>query len=1061
MSEESDRKEVIKLIRACLLSSKGGVCLDQINRDYHDLVGENIPYRKLGHANLTDFFSKARDVCRIMESQGKILVHPVATQDNQHIDLLVSGQKKSSSGSARGKKRGGGQQQQQQHYGFRRPAQRSSWIPPVHSHHNNAHHHHFNGHGKGGNHPRRGAANKKVGSGRLPPRSSISNSTFRMPSQPQSGGGVGLYASSASVSASASASSSSHKQLRAPSSIPHNNNANGSNKNTNGAGGNASSNTYQTTPHATAPVQANGRSPESYPLKIGTFHSGRQSNTKQKGNPTKSNGADEGRDYVKDLSQYLESKGMGPLEFKTSEMGSKKVRARTYVSSVCVEGTSYRTFPLEYGSKELAEAAAAKLAVEALGLKEETAHKPKEEGYKQVGEMNDVIAQRIVEMVGDKMNGVWSTQIDMEYKGKYKEVLPLGWPQSVILERHGLTVSTPIKDYYIVIPQKTGEEEESQDKPIFDSSKKTTLPPLVLPEDPYWYVHILAVHSPEHVVVRFLDDRNFADLSTEMELYYYDFSTKLPPVTEPTVGSLYAAKLDSDWHRVRVRNVMGIRVTVYFIDLGDEETLTVNDLRAMNPKFLSFPPQAISVNLAGLESLEEDAAASHLREIILGRSFVAEVISRGEEDAPRIILYDTSTDNDINLNKQVLEELRGEVSEVLNSRLSPGDEISPAFLLSVSSSASGELILQRGLDSLQSLIQEAKDNLSADEPSSLGNNKLYLAKSALNENTLYRASLLSTQVKEGKAFKARLADVPEGWTPEAAEKLRALIPQDKAISVKVVQSSPDGQLPLVEIRFYLDGGKEEDSSSINALISDMTELFILPETSSPPPTPSSAFSPMDELLFSEIASLKGLVPPKIPEKDEFLDVTVTLAASPSNFYVQPWRQTESLEILVSEINEYYSEPSRRVHSITLDDLKKDSFFAALHSDGYWYRIKVDQVLEDQNLTVKIVDYGDFIMVPLTNLQPLWPQFRNLPMQAIKAFLSEIVPVNGDWTPDDAVWFSNRSVNKQFVSVVKDASQEEDGSIKLGLSLIDVSHPKEDIIIDKLLVEEKRAVYLCI
>ncbi|QQP35894.1 Tudor domaincontaining protein 7Alike [Caligus rogercresseyi] len=66
-------------------------------------------------------------------------------------------------------------------------------------------------------------------------------------------------------------------------------------------------------------------------------------------------------------------------------MGSKKVRARTYVSSVCVEGTSYRTFPLEYGSKELAEAAAAKLAVEALGLKEETAHKPKEEGYKQVG----------------------------------------------------------------------------------------------------------------------------------------------------------------------------------------------------------------------------------------------------------------------------------------------------------------------------------------------------------------------------------------------------------------------------------------------------------------------------------------------------------------------------------------------------------------------------------------------------------------------------------------------------------------------------------------------------
>lgn len=39
------------------------------------------------------------------------------------------------------------------------------------------------------------------------------------------------------------------------------------------------------------------------------------------------------------------------------------------------------------------------------------------------------------------------------------------------------------------------------------------------------------------------------------------------------------------------------------------------------------------------------------------------------------------------------------------------------------------------------------------------------------------------------------------------------------------------------------------------------------------------------------------------------------------------------------------------------------------------------------LAAKLVDYGEFSMLPIHNMQPLWPQFRNLPMQAISATLN--------------------------------------------------------------------------
>ena len=74
-------------------------------------------------------------------------------------------------------------------------------------------------------------------------------------------------------------------------------------------------------------------------------------------------------------------------------------------------------------------------------------------------------------------------------------------------------------------------------------------------------------------------------------------------------------------------------------------------------------------------------------------------------------------------------------------------------------------------------------------------------------------------------------------------------------------------------------------------------------------------------------------------------------------------------------------------SLTSAHLSKDFFFSGRHDDGQWYRVKVNSMLDEYTAAVKLVDYGDYCMMQLENMQPLWPQFRNLAMQAISASLA--------------------------------------------------------------------------
>lgn len=378
-------------------------------------------------------------------------------------------------------------------------------------------------------------------------------------------------------------------------------------------------------------------------------------------------------------------------------------------------------------------------------------------------------------------------------------------------------------------------------------------------------------------------------------------------------------KYEDEWHRVRLEKSEGVYMTVFMIDTGDSEVVTRDKLKELDDNFMDLPAQAYSVSLFSLEEDPNNVGIFQLLEQeILGKSFVAEIVEQHETFAD-VILHDTSSDEEINVNKKLR------------------DIIYPA--------------------------NGRSKNTQATQPQSL-----------------------NTSVA---------SDVTD-------------------------KTEVDGDSSL------------QSDSSVDSVTMD-----------------------------PELAAMKDLVPMEPPGLGQYFDVLVTLAASPSHFYVQSWGENESLELLTKRMTEFYDKPAN-IKPLTREDLARDRYFAA-QENGRWIRVYFKSALvcgDSPSCSVFAVDHGHHTLMDASSMQVLWSNFRNLPAQAINAKLSDVIAADGDWTPEACVNFSKTVVNKPFVAIIKSKKyQPEINTWSIGVSLIDTSHPDKDVYIDKALVDSKSAVLL--
>lgn len=420
------------------------------------------------------------------------------------------------------------------------------------------------------------------------------------------------------------------------------------------------------------PMNGNQISNKSFPSNYNNNNAHRNVNSS-----TMNNSRGYSDQYKPLLQEYFNKNSLGSLEYKTATLetkvsgpnnnqGAKNFKAsklmKRFISTVKVHDKNYQTFPQDFATSDAAEEAAAKLACIQLNINKASLgnandsssnksikranqpsinHTPSActisnsvtndtdfgdwippptdtSGVTPVGkdkeELNMIkYIDRIIQLVGKRSNGVWSTQIDVEYSQTFHERLPDNWTENIEKLEYGqkrLRMDRPIPGRCIILPNLEFDlseeisksaptqtdtqnsmvtiEAENKEKnlgvkaptsivdksasypktplevntksvpsPGYDIQKQNKPPSLLMPEEELWDVYVTHVHSTMNVCLRLLGDEysaKFDDLVTNMELHYFNADT-MPSVLVPTVGKLYAAKVDGEWHRVEVTNV--------------------------------------------------------------------------------------------------------------------------------------------------------------------------------------------------------------------------------------------------------------------------------------------------------------------------------------------------------------------------------------------------------------------------------------------------------------------------------------------------------------------------
>ena len=100
MASDTKVKDLVTLkreIRALLISSKRGCTPEQLQNDYLQVMGENIPYHFLGHTNFMSFIYSIPDVASVNRSRNNPVLYGVADSTTKKIQDMVSKQRDSGS----------------------------------------------------------------------------------------------------------------------------------------------------------------------------------------------------------------------------------------------------------------------------------------------------------------------------------------------------------------------------------------------------------------------------------------------------------------------------------------------------------------------------------------------------------------------------------------------------------------------------------------------------------------------------------------------------------------------------------------------------------------------------------------------------------------------------------------------------------------------------------------------------------------------------------------------------------------------------------------------------
>ncbi|XP_013368721.1 PREDICTED: tudor domain-containing protein 7 isoform X2 [Chinchilla lanigera] len=710
------------------------------------------------------------------------------------------------------------------------------------------------------------------------------------------------------------------------------------------------------------------------------------------------------------------------------------------------------------------------------------------------------IKEKVAQLLMKYSSGLWASALPKAFEDMYKVKIPedtlknlaslsdvctidyisgksqkailyakLPLPTDKSLKDKGQAQENDIKS---IIEQKYLQIEKNIAESTDTIMEDVSVPPLVIPTEASPSVLVVELNNTNEVVIRYVGkDYSAAQESMEDEMKeFYSKNPVVAPVQAVLVGQLLAVNAEEDaWLRAQVISAEENKIKVCYVDYGFSEIVEKNKAYKLNPKFWSLSFQATKCKLAGLEVLNDDPNLVKMVEsLTCGKIFAVEILDKA--DTPLVVLYDTSGDDDININATCLKAMHDKSLEV---HLQVDATYTNVKVTNICSD--GTLFCQvpcKGLNKLKDLLHKIEDYFHC-KITNVHSSR------ALDVQFLDSGNATSVKVSElreipprflqemisipPQAVKCCLADLPQSigmWTPDAVLWLRDSVLNCSDCSIKVTKV--DETKGIAYVYLFTPKNFPDPHRSINRQITNadlwkhQKDVFLstVPSTVSPPtnrngnvPVADSTGENFKKSVTKVIKkpmadhpssiSMEELPPPlHLSKPGQHMDVYVPVACHPGYFVIQPWQEIHKLEVLMEEMILYYSVSEER-HT----PLEKDQVYAA-KVENKWHRVLLKGILTNGLVSVYELDYGKHELISVRKVQPLVDMFRKLPFQAITAQLAGVKC--SQWSEEASMVFRNHVEKKPLVALIQEVIENPNPwDRKVVVYLVDTSLPDTD------------------
>ncbi|XP_018370811.1 PREDICTED: tudor domain-containing protein 7 [Trachymyrmex cornetzi] len=974
-----DQEEVIKKLRSCLISCKGGIKLENLRTDYRVITGELLPFKQLGYSSVEAFIRNVPDVT-VTKKNGELFVEALPSKTSAHLTKLVSRQKSTK----------------------RKIRPPKKWTPPRHVKGFSSSSRNFSG-----------SRSHNLNSGFYPARSNyISSSNYFTSSTPDKSNSytdftrpVPLMETIVQCPYPLNNTKSSFTPTTPPSSIcnspvstfpkrltdkvtiPSLSTVNQSdnciedvrfkvlNDNTASSVINQKPKTVETKPPKLSD-RLKITLPKTPLPPISNYNNGYTSMPI----PSIVN-VPQYEKAVAPLLEALDSRkeleiraNMLNLPLPIYKMYSKKEKHSvkvTIYASVKVGSHTFHTYPEDAATEEEAEKIAARLAL---------GHLAKESTSSEVTTADaELIKKRILKIITTHHSGVFMHLLPEYYNEQYGEALPHNW-QTIIEKCVDINQEKGVGDSTILCltsPTLKRLDSNSASKNIPENilltNKKIQLNPigpatpsiLPVPEAHIWQVCVTYVVNTVEIWVRLGDDNNeFVDMTNEMTSYYDKINKPISSVA-CVPGDFYAVLEESYWHRVECTdydNETGI-ATVFFIDQGYVEQYKSGLLHPLDKRFNILPFQAIRVGLQGLKEFRDCAqmVTEIENHLLVDQLLYVEVHGMDSDEYGSYVtvtFYDTNKgDEDIDMNQILIDKILEVMAVTFKMRVGQLIELNVTHIDEYGKVYTQLNSFTKNILSNENMFQFATNNTTVN---AINFTKTYLVEwnsqwyrarvtdiPAEQEVVVFlidvgkivlipRANLFhidrtskALQYIPPQAMQIFLHNIDQSmYNKRFVARFQELVSDTDMLVARVIRISNSG-VPVVEIFKRL--GPSNMLASINTSLLYAGELSKINEDSNNNNNNKSK-KRLDRKNTRAPEIVGKLNPPKISDIGQYFDVHVTLVAHPGHFIVQPLNNANQLREMMMDLRNYYDTNNNP----PFESVSESKLYAGKLQDD-WYR----------------------------------------------------------------------------------------------------------------------------